>query len=1445
MLHRRRLDLLILIGLFILPLILFWSVTLGGRTLLPADNLFQFQPWASAADQFNAQVPQNQLLSDLILENYAWKRYIVESIQQRELPLWNPYLFAGAPFLADGQHSAYYPFSLIFYVLPLSLAYGWFTVSQLFLAGAFMSLLWRLLGLSRLGSAFAAITYELSGFYIVSVVFTMIIAAAAWLPLLLAMIELIIRQRPIFGRPATLPWVLIGAIGLACQIMAGHIEITYYTLLVMGLFALWRLWSTDGKRTTPLNSAGQAGRANAQPRTGSHQRYVITARLSAIRHGLHLHRAADAVQVSAIRRPFVALLAMVILGIGLASIQVLPLAEILPQNFREGSATYEQVRSYAYPPRHVLEMLMPNFFGNPAEHSVLDIFTWRTVPMTVNSFGKVNRHGAYSTMWGIKNYVEGGAYVGLLPLLLSIFGVMRSVRRRTDDEGQKSVAGRSSVVAFFLALALLSLAFMFGTPLYALLYYGLPGVNQLHSPFRWVWPYTISIAVLAAVGLDALKRDLQRDRSARRVHGPIGWLALSAPISLRSILAGCAFWSGAFLFAGLLLSRFALPGQSLALADKLLHSLAQADDAFPDAQLFYSHLWRNLLLFASFLMASGIVLRVSLCPIYIPKRLGGYPIWKPLALGVIALDLLAGAIGFNPSVDPRLLDYTPPVINFLKQDTSLWRFTAFDPGACSDLYPEQGCKTFNSNSGWYYDFQDVRGYDSIILKQYAEYMRLIDTQDEFQFNRVAPLRTYGGLDSPMLDLLNVKYVVTDPQIPIEGPKYQLVYDAEVKVYENLGVMPRAFTLPAGCQFLSDDQIEALKLHDPRSAVIVSMPIDRASAGPRGVSSNCVYQPASITDYRSNDVTLQVSTDQPSWLVLADTYFPGWQAFDVHSDGTETELPIVRADGNFRAVQIGPGDHTLRWKYSPWSFKLGVFFSFMAWVLVVFSLGIWVWRLAYREEQHAGTTVRRVAKNSIAPMLLNLFNRAIDFAFAALMLRILQPESAGNYYFAVVIVGWFEILMNFGLNTLLTRAVARDRSEANRYLANTSILRLMLAGVSIPLVLLVIVVWGRFFTLTTDTAIAIVLLALAQIPSSLSTGMTAMFYADEKAEYPAVIGVVTVLLKVAFGVPALLLGWGIVGLAAVSLLVNVITFLVLGRLMVRLIVRPHYESDPALRREMLHESFPLMLNHLLATLFFKIDVPLMEVLQSPTVVGWYSTAYKWLDARNIIPAYSTMALFPVMSRQAIEDKAALMRSTRVGIKLLVMIALPLAVVTTFIAPFLILVLGGTAYLPHAGLALQIMIWSIPFGWINSIVNYILIALGQQAKLTRAFVVGLVFNFVTNLLLIPHYSYIAAALVTILSELVEGFVFMIYLDRYLGSIRWIGLLWRLFVPAGAMLAAMLIAWPIHPLLALVAGPVVYLVGLLLLRAIGPDERRVFVRLRGAKGEEASQTVGEAAT
>jgi hypothetical protein len=71
MLRKYAPDLLIVAGLFFLPLLFFAPVTLGGKTQIPADNLYQYEPWLSArAEAGVPEIPHNMLLSDLLLENY-------------------------------------------------------------------------------------------------------------------------------------------------------------------------------------------------------------------------------------------------------------------------------------------------------------------------------------------------------------------------------------------------------------------------------------------------------------------------------------------------------------------------------------------------------------------------------------------------------------------------------------------------------------------------------------------------------------------------------------------------------------------------------------------------------------------------------------------------------------------------------------------------------------------------------------------------------------------------------------------------------------------------------------------------------------------------------------------------------------------------------------------------------------------------------------------------------------------------------------------------------------------------------------------------------------------------------------------------------------------------------------------------------------------------------
>jgi O-antigen/teichoic acid export membrane protein len=484
------------------------------------------------------------------------------------------------------------------------------------------------------------------------------------------------------------------------------------------------------------------------------------------------------------------------------------------------------------------------------------------------------------------------------------------------------------------------------------------------------------------------------------------------------------------------------------------------------------------------------------------------------------------------------------------------------------------------------------------------------------------------------------------------------------------------------------------------------------------------------------------------------------------------------------------------------------------------------------------------------MALNLVNRAVDLGFAAFMLRVLGPADAGKYYFAVVVFGWFEIITNYGLNTLLTRDVARDPAHANRYLVNTTLLRLALGLVVIPGLAALLALrqllpsfvlpfgLGAFHPdrLSADTLWAITLLVLAQAPATVATGLTALFYAFEKAEYPAAVATLTTLAKVSLGTVALVVGLGFVGLAGVSILVNVLTLGTLGFLAWRLFfprgLRLEQRVDFGFQRQALRESFPLMLNNLLATLFFKVDVILLEPIRGVPEVGLYSTGYKFVDAYNIVPSLFTFALFPVMSRQAREDKLALKRSYTLAVKLLSAVALPLAVVTAALAPVLVGLLGGRDYLPGGAVALAILVWSIPFGWINSVTNYLLIALDQQRGLTRAFGVALAFNVALNLLFLPRYGFAAAAAITIASEFFEGLAFYWYLRRSLGPMPWVRVLWRLWLSAAIMAGLTAALWPVQPALALAAGLAAFAAGLYLLRAFTPEETSVLADILPAR-------------
>ncbi len=1335
-------DLVLIVFLLLAPLLMFHQQTLGDRSLLPTENLYQHLPWSAYREVVQAPAaPHNHLLSDMVLQNYQWKRFIRAQIAQGEIPLWNPHLFAGIPFFAAGQHSALYPLSAVYYIMPLGAAYGWFILLNLWLAGLFMAGYLRALGINRAGAGLAGLVYQLSGFLIASAVFPMIVAAAVWLPLILWMIENILRGRSLWiFRGAALPWVIIGGLAIGCNILAGHIELSIYTLLIAGYYAAVRLLWEFGRRwrsteTLPL-------------------RWAVSSSLW--------------------------LIVMLLLGLGLAALQLIPLYEFAQGNWRAERSSLDTVLSYAHAPRDLLQFLLPNFYGNPAHHSYTDAFSGALITDLQNARGQSISH----IDWGVKNYVEGALYLGILPLALALYTVLSGLRRCRFTP---------HIIAFAL-LALISLSFMFGAPTYGLLY-SLPGMNQLNTPFRWVYGLTLAVAVLAGIGLHRLT---QREGAApRRLASLLGVLLL---------LAGLALGGG----IALVHSNFA---QFAPIFDRLVAGLAHADRAFADGRMFYSYQLPQVIALALLLTFSGVLF------LWAARARTGR--WTMLALVVTLLDLLAASYGFNPASDPALLDFTPPAVEFLAGQGGHFRVTSLErQGDPAILQP---------NTLMQYGLDDIRGYDSIIPAGYVATMRALQPQPLLDFNQIAPLHTAPELNhssyqstlaSDLLNLLNLRFVLTAPDFEMRLPGWKDVYRQEVAIWENSNALPRAFAV---------DKAD----WDPRWLAEVGGGFNFAELDMSGGGLRVPrYQAADITRDSGREKFIDISLESASWLVISETYAPGWRAFARpwgKGEDQEFGVAVRLVLANFQGVELPAGDWTVRLVYSPASAQLGMFASSISVALIVFLLGAWFWRAYIGLNTEASSGLARVARNSLAPIILNLFNRGIDMVFAIVMYRLLLPMEVGIYNFAVVLFVAFDIFTNFGLDLLLVREVSQQRKRAGRYLYNSSFFRLLLSLAGAPLLAGVLLLWSGSGAqaIGGEGLLAIGLLYIGLFPASLSKGMTSLFYANEQAEKPAAIATITTMNKAVFGVIVLLLGHGIVGLAAISIFNNVLTLLVLlwtGRRLIGPIARRL--PDFKLIREMASESLPLMLNHFLATIFFQVDIVILQALKGAAVVAQYSTAYKWLLAINIVPAFFTQALFPVISRQAQDDPAALSRSFRFGIKLLFALTLPLAVSFTALAEPLTLILAGPRYVPQGVIALQLMIWSIPIGWMNSLTQYALIALGLQRIITRAFAFAVCFNIAANLIFIPHYGFQAAAIATIASELALFAPFILLARRHIPAVNVRALLWRPLVALGAMLVELALLGQTLP--AILLGNVVYWTVLLLLRPLDAAEGRALLSL-----------------
>jgi hypothetical protein len=286
---------------------------------------------------------------------------------------------------------------------------------------------------------------------------------------------------------------------------------------------------------------------------------------------------------------------------------------------------------------------------------------------------------------------------------------------------------------------------------------------------------------------------------------------------------------------------------------------------------------------------------------------------------IVFIDLMmftSGFLTFQPVMYPADL---PQPIEVLKKDKSIFRIARY--GEFREVMPP--------NSTLVYGIDDLQGSNALLVDRFGKLTELIDPAMYIGNKKVISISTPEALSSPLLDLMNVKYIISTHFLPDQPgrekntTRMRRIYTGDMNIYQNTDVLPRAFI--AHESITAEDDNDALALLrsgklDLSRVVVLSAPspfefndqedegIDsKVDSGGQTEKSSSVE----ITKYDLNEVDIRARTKSNCFLVLSDLHYPGWKCL---VDGRETR--IYRADYAFRCVPLKPGLHEIRYYYKP-------------------------------------------------------------------------------------------------------------------------------------------------------------------------------------------------------------------------------------------------------------------------------------------------------------------------------------------------------------------------------------------------------------------------------------------------------------------------------------------------------------------------------------------------
>lgn len=755
----------IFIIILIFSLLTFFSpFFLRGLLPIPADTIIGlYHPFRDlyAKDYPNGIPFKNFLITDPVRQLYPWKSLAIENLTNFSLPLWNPYEMAGKPLLGNFQSGVFYPLNILFFIFQFPVAWSFYIILQTFLAALFLYLYLNNLKLDKRAIILGVIAFCFSGFFISWLEWGNVGHTALWLPLILLSIDKIfyLDNNEKSNIKNQIPKIPIRK-SQGKQIINKKTLWTFVFLfsLIFSFFA------------------------------GHLQIFFYVFVFSFV------YLLVRWLQFGKSGKIFLLFTLYYLLFSIITSNQWIPTLQFILFSARSTDRLdYWTADGWFFPWQHLIQFISPDFFGNPT---------------TLN-------------YWGAWNYGELVGYIGVIPLIFSIYSLFFRYDKKTLFFGS----------AFFLSLIM-----ALPTPLAKLPFiFNIPFLSTA-QPTRLLFISCFTLAILSSLGFDYYLKN------KKNISYTVGIIWFTITVIGSSLL---------FLPVG---------PQNI--------EVAKRNFLFPSLILFLSTVV-FILLFKFRNKKMAFLLYLSL-------------------LIFTSYDLVRFGMKFEPFTKQEYLFPTTKSIKFLKSQKGLFRIASLNR------------EVFPPNFSTIYHLESIEGYDPLYLSSYAEFIAAMERgkaniSPPYNYNRIITPR---NIESPLFDLLNVKYVLSLDEI--NSSKFIKVFEeGRTKIYENKNVLPRVF-------FVNSIVLDNNKQHLMEQMFLSDLSNTAFVENCLVMSDAIKVGRVNIEYYSDQKLILKTENDNDGYLVLSNVYYPVWKLL---IDGVTQ--PICKTDFAFQGFFVPKGEHEIK------------------------------------------------------------------------------------------------------------------------------------------------------------------------------------------------------------------------------------------------------------------------------------------------------------------------------------------------------------------------------------------------------------------------------------------------------------------------------------------------------------------------------------------------------